>query len=125
VVTIVDVAGRFVGRGLYNPRPALCCRVVTWRDEPVGDALLRRRIAVAVARRTEHGAPPTLARLVWSEADGLPGLVVDRYGPVAPSSTRSLTPPASPPTPSPLARAAPYAWSRRRKPSPGRTRTSS
>jgi len=83
VVTIVDVAGRFVGRGLYNPRPALCCRVVTWRDEPVGDALLRRRIAVAVARRTEHGAPPTLGRLVWSEADGLPGLVVDRYGPVA------------------------------------------
>src|SRR2546422_853199 len=83
VVTIVDVAGRFVGRGLYNPRPALCCRVVTWRDEAVGDALLRRRIAVAVARRTEHGALPTLGRLVWSEADGLPGLVVDRYGPVA------------------------------------------
>src|SRR5262249_56285981 len=86
VVTMVDVAGRFVGRGLYNPRPALCCRVVTWRDEPVGDVLFRRRIAVAVARRTEHGAPPTLGRLVWSEADGLPRLVVDRYrpGPVRP-----------------------------------------
>src|SRR5947208_14251928 len=83
VVTIVDVAGRFVGRGLYNPRPALCCRVVTWRDEPVGDALLRRRIAVAVARRTEHGAPPTPPRRGRAGADGLPWRVVDRYGPVA------------------------------------------
>ena len=82
-VTVVDGGGRFVGRGFYNPRPPLCCRVLTWKDEPVGDALLRRRIAVAVARRTERRTSPSLARLVWSEADALPGLVVDRYGPVA------------------------------------------
>src|SRR5262249_10285065 len=82
VVTIVDSGGRFVGRGFYNPRPALCCRVITRRDEPVGQALLRRRLAEAVGRRAEHGTPPLLARLIGSEADGLPGLVVDRYGPV-------------------------------------------
>src|SRR2546425_3751324 len=75
VVTVVDGGGRFVGRGFYNPRPPLCCRVVTWQDEPVGEALLRRRIAAAVARRTEGGTSPTPARLVWSKADGLPGLV--------------------------------------------------
>ena len=34
---IVDAAGRFVGRGLYNPRPALCCRVLTWTDEPLDE----------------------------------------------------------------------------------------
>ena len=35
-VTVVDAGGRFVARGHYNPRPALCCRVVTWADEPPG-----------------------------------------------------------------------------------------
>src|SRR5881296_1995132 len=51
VVTVVDGGGRFVGRGFYNSRPALCCRLLTWRDEPVGPALLRRLVAAAVARR--------------------------------------------------------------------------
>ena len=79
-VTVVDSTGRFLGRGLYNPRPGLCCRVVTWRDEPLDAALWQRHIAAAVGRRAGR---PGAARLVWSEADALPGLVVDRYGPVA------------------------------------------
>jgi 23S rRNA (cytosine1962-C5)-methyltransferase len=80
-VAVVDAGGRFVGRGLYNPQPALCCRIVTWHDEPLDAGLLSRRIAAAVAGR---GGPEALApgRLVWSEADGLPGFVADRYGPV-------------------------------------------
>ncbi|MBI4270884.1 MAG: class I SAM-dependent rRNA methyltransferase [Candidatus Rokubacteria bacterium] len=82
-VTVVDAAGRFVGRGLYNPRPALCCRLLTWTDEPLDAAFLRRRLGQALALRA-RGRPdlPELGRLVWSDADGLPGLVVDRYGPV-------------------------------------------
>jgi 23S rRNA (cytosine1962-C5)-methyltransferase len=80
-VVVVDAAGRFVGRGLFNPRPALCCRIVTWRDEPLDEALWRARVADAVGRRASGRSDA--ARLVWSEADGLPGLVVDRYGPVA------------------------------------------
>jgi 23S rRNA (cytosine1962-C5)-methyltransferase len=79
-VTVVDSAGRFVGRGLFNPRPGLCCRLVTWRNEPLDEALWRARIAAAVSRRAGR---PGATRLVWSEADGLPGLVVDRYGPAA------------------------------------------
>ena len=84
VVTVVDAAGRFVGRGDYNPRPGLCCRILTWVDESLDAAFLERRLAEAVARRAtgEAAGAPTLGRLVWSEADGLPGLVVDRYGPV-------------------------------------------
>ena len=35
VVTVVDAGGRFLGRGFFNPQPALCCRIVTWEDEPV------------------------------------------------------------------------------------------
>jgi len=83
-VTVVDSGGRFVGRGDYNPRAGLCCRILTWADEPLDTAFLERRLAEARARRAPGDAAslPALGRLVWSEADGLPGLVVDRYGPV-------------------------------------------
>jgi 23S rRNA (cytosine1962-C5)-methyltransferase len=78
-VTVVDAGGRFVGRGLFNPRPALCCRIFTWDDEALDEAWLAGRLERAV--RARAGIGRQAARLVWSEADGLPGLVVDRYGP--------------------------------------------
>ena len=77
----MDAGGRFLGRGFYNPRPALCCRLLTWTDEPVDEAFWLRRIDAALARRGGTTAEAA-TRLVWSEADRLPGLVVDRYGPV-------------------------------------------
>jgi len=79
VVTVVDAGGRFVGRGLFNPRPALCCRIFTWEDEALGAEWLARRLDSAVRARADIGREAV--RLVWSEADGVPGLVVDRYGP--------------------------------------------
>ena len=88
VLTVVDATGRFVGRGLYNPRPALCCRILTWVDEPIDARFCGRRIEQALALRARRAGPgahspaPAAGRLVWSEADGLPGLVVDRYGAV-------------------------------------------
>ena len=77
-VTVVDSTGGFVGRGFYNPRPALCCRIVTWRDEALDSRLWRRRVDGALARRQ----PAVASRLIWSESDGLPGFVADRYGDV-------------------------------------------
>ena len=87
VVTVVDAGGRFVGRGLFNPRPALCCRVLTWTDEAIDADFWRRRLATAVAARADRGGG---IRLVWSEADALAGLVIDRYGPVAVLQTVTL-----------------------------------
>jgi len=81
-VSVVESGGHFVGRGFYNPGPALCCRIVTWRDEPLDSALWRRRIETAVEYRRRIIGQTTAVRLVWSEADGLPGLIVDRYGDV-------------------------------------------
>jgi 23S rRNA (cytosine1962-C5)-methyltransferase len=81
IVTVVDAGGRFVGRGFYNPRPALCCRLLTHQDEPVDAGFLQRRVAESLARRSGGELAPVLGRLVWSEADGLPGFVADRYGP--------------------------------------------
>ena len=81
VVTVLDGAARFVGRGFFNPRPALCCRILTRTEEPIDRAFFRRRIEAAAASRAP-GTPSSAMRLVWSEGDGLPGLVVDRYGAV-------------------------------------------
>ena len=87
VVTIIDAGRRFVGRGLFNPRPALCCRILTWADEAIDASFWQRRLASAVAARAGRGGA---VRLVWSEADALAGLVVDRYGPVAVLQTVTL-----------------------------------
>ncbi len=81
-VSVLDGQRRFLGRGFYNPRPSLVCRLVTREDEPVDTAFFRRRIEAALALRREAGLSDAF-RVVWSEADGLPGLVVDRYGEVA------------------------------------------
>src|SRR5256712_7938849 len=87
VVTVVDAGGRFVGRGLFNPRPALCCRLLTWTDEAIDAQFWQRRLAAALAARAGRAGA---ARLVWSEADALAGLVIDRYGPVAVLQTVTL-----------------------------------
>src|SRR2546427_10747221 len=51
------------------------------RDEDLDGALLRRRIAQAIAYRRQHYPSGESCRLVFSEGDWLPGLTVDRYGP--------------------------------------------
>ena len=80
---VLDSAGRFLGRGFYSPRATLVCRLLTRVDEPVDGALVARRLAAALAYRHTAGLVGSAYRLCWSEADGLPGLVVDRYGPVS------------------------------------------
>ena len=80
VVEVLDGTGRFVGRGTYNPRTSLACRLLTRRNEPVDLGFLGRRLQAALDYRREAGLVGDAFRLCWSEADGLPGLVVDRYG---------------------------------------------
>jgi 23S rRNA (cytosine1962-C5)-methyltransferase len=83
VVEVRDHEGRYIGRGLVNPRSQIRVRLLTRRDEPVDAALIARRIAAArdLRRRLGLPGPDTDAyRLVNSEGDGLPGLTVDVYG---------------------------------------------
>lgn len=82
-VDIADASNRVIGRGFYNPRTSLACRVLTRVDEPVDAAFVLRRLTSALARRDAVDGDAAAFRLCWSEADGLPGLVVDRYGPVS------------------------------------------
>jgi len=83
VVLVRSSLGRALGRGILNRRSQIVVRVVSFDPtEAVDDELWRRRVAAAVARRRAlPGLDDTDAlRLVHAEADGLPGLVVDRYG---------------------------------------------
>lgn len=81
-VEVVDHRGRFLAAGYFNPASNIAVRILTRRkDEPFDGALLRRRIAQAVAYRRHFYAAGESCRLVFSEGDMLPGLTVDRYGP--------------------------------------------
>jgi 23S rRNA (cytosine1962-C5)-methyltransferase len=82
-VVVRDAAGRRLGQGHYNPRTSLAVRLLTRGEESVDADWFAARLAAALAYRRAHGLIADAYRLCWSEADGLPGLVVDRYGDLA------------------------------------------
>ncbi len=79
-VVVEDFRGGTVGTGLYNPHSLIAVRLFTRRARPIDDALLRERLAQAKAFRERILPVETTYRLVYSEGDFLPGLIVDRYG---------------------------------------------
>jgi 23S rRNA (cytosine1962-C5)-methyltransferase len=85
-VTIDVVAddGTWLARAAFSPSSRIRARAWTFdRDEPVDAAFFARRIAAAASRRAALlDADHTAARLVHAEADGLPGVIADRYGDV-------------------------------------------
>lgn len=82
-VVLVSDEGQFVARGLYNPEGAIRVRLYRWADEPMDEAFFRERITAALRLRDRTlglGEKPQPAyRAVFSEADGLSGLTVDRF----------------------------------------------
>ena len=81
-VRVLDHRGQFLAHALVNPHALICARVMSTReDQPVGASLLVERLRAALALR-ERYAGGVHYRLVYGESDGLPGLIVDRYGPV-------------------------------------------
>ena len=73
--------GRFLAWGAYSPRSSI--RVRAWsfdEGERIDSAFFERRLAAALAMRARLGIASDGVRLVHGEADGLPGLIVDRYG---------------------------------------------
>ena len=72
--------GRFLALAAYSPESAIRARAWTFDADATVDAdLMSRRIRQAVARRAELAVESTAIRIVFGEADGVPGLVVDRY----------------------------------------------
>jgi 23S rRNA (cytosine1962-C5)-methyltransferase len=79
LVAVTDRRGRHLGQALYSPKSEIRLRLLTRGREPVDPTWWHRRIATAAARRA--GVAATAYRVVHAEGDGLPSLVVDRYGP--------------------------------------------
>jgi 23S rRNA (cytosine1962-C5)-methyltransferase len=80
VADVLNAAGEWVARGHLNARNSLAFRVLTRTpDEAIDEAFYRRRIERAASLRRLLPADITGYRLVNAEADGLPGLIVDRY----------------------------------------------
>lgn len=80
VIDVVDFRGRYLGRGFYNPNSMIAVRLFSQQPEPIDEALIRRRIAEAIAFRRRFARPDTDSyRLIFGEADRLPGLIVDQF----------------------------------------------
>ncbi len=86
LVPVADARGLLLGTALYSPASQIQLRLVSRKaiDEAEWFNLLEARLRTAVARRLEllkgKGADTDACRLCFSEADELPGLIVDKYG---------------------------------------------
>ncbi len=80
VLPVYSAEGQFLAKGFVNPRSQIVVRVLSFRDEPVDDAFFLQRFQQAADLRRRFIPPQTNAyRLVHSDGDLLPGLIVDKY----------------------------------------------
>lgn len=84
LVRVVDSHGQFLAAGTLNRRSQIIVRLLSWDDaEAIDTAFWLGRLKRAIAGRAALAADEQTDayRLVYAESDGLPGLIVDRYGP--------------------------------------------
>lgn len=81
-VRILDHRQQFLGHALVNPHALICARIVSRMEkEPIGAGLVASRLRSALALRERYVGGEHY-RLLFGESDGLPGLILDRYGDV-------------------------------------------
>jgi 23S rRNA (cytosine1962-C5)-methyltransferase len=80
VISLKDGKDHLIGSAIYNSKSQIVARRFSRRKQDLDLDFFKRRIAQAGEYRTRRGIDPRLCRVVWSESDGLPGLIVDRYG---------------------------------------------
>jgi 23S rRNA (cytosine1962-C5)-methyltransferase len=78
IVRFVDAGAEVMGTGFFNPHSLIAGRIVSRTGAMIDGALLESRLRAALALRERLYTAPYY-RLIHSEADGLPGLIVDRY----------------------------------------------
>ncbi len=89
IVDVADFRGKFIGRGFYNPQSQISLRILTRNDEPCDRDFFAKRISDAWEYR-KVWCDPNSCRLIYSESDFLPGLVVDKFGDVLVMQSLSL-----------------------------------
>lgn len=82
-VAVYSAEGQWLAWAGYSPQSSIRARIWSWKaEEEISPAFFEQRIAQAIARRWRLHADESVTayRLIHAESDGLPGLVVDRYG---------------------------------------------
>ncbi|MDF1751685.1 MAG: class I SAM-dependent rRNA methyltransferase [Verrucomicrobiales bacterium] len=79
LISLKDFKDRPLGTAIYNPDSQIVARRISRRKEELTVDFFVRRIERALKHRQNLGFVDPVYRLVWSEADGLPGVVIDRY----------------------------------------------
>jgi 23S rRNA (cytosine1962-C5)-methyltransferase len=79
VVIVRDQNRNFIGQAFYSDSSQIALRFLTLTDEPVDREWWRKRIRAAAARRARVGPSTNAYRLVYSEGDLMPSLIIDRY----------------------------------------------
>jgi 23S rRNA (cytosine1962-C5)-methyltransferase len=80
IIAVKDGKDRLLGSAIYNAKSQIIARRFSRQRQELDADFFRRRISQAIRYREKRGITATAARLVWSESDGLPGVIVDRYG---------------------------------------------
>jgi len=79
VISLKDGRDHLIGSAIYNSKSQIVARRFSRRKQDLDLDLFNRRIAQAAEYRARRGVDPKLCRVVWSESDGLPGVILDRY----------------------------------------------
>jgi 23S rRNA (cytosine1962-C5)-methyltransferase len=80
IISLKDGRDRSLGSAIYNPKSQIVARRFSRRKQDLDLDFFLRRIGQALSFREKVGANRNPGRIVWSESDGLPGLIIDRYG---------------------------------------------
>lgn len=90
IVNVCNYKQRFIGRGYINPRSQITVRLLTREQEDIDRAFFKKRIETAWEYRQKFINEPEYCRLIYGEADFLPALIVDKFGPYLVVQTLAL-----------------------------------
>src|SRR5438128_11526155 len=80
VISLKDGKDRLIGSAIYNSKSQIVARRFSRRRQDLDFDFFRRRITQASEYRDRRNVDAKLRRVVWSESDGLPGVIIERYG---------------------------------------------
>src|SRR5438094_4192946 len=80
VISLKDGRDKLIGSAIYNAKSQIVARRFSRQRQDLDFDFFKRRIAQANEYRDRRSINPNLRRVVWSESDGLPGVILDRYG---------------------------------------------
>jgi 23S rRNA (cytosine1962-C5)-methyltransferase len=80
IISLKSGHDQLLGSAIYNSKSTIIARRFSRQRQDLDLDFFQRRLRLALQYREQHGVNLRLSRLVWSESDGLPGVIVDRYG---------------------------------------------